>query len=371
MKFKIGDKVKFLNDVGGGIITKITSPTMVFVAIEEGFEYPVSTSEIIPAVQYESGAKAFNVDYKSSDTVRNETPETSFESDSEDDFEREIPLRKYTSLNPNKNGLYLAFIPHDQVWLLKDLIDVYVVNKTSYDVIYNLFLRNEDKSYVGVDFGSVSPNSRCFLDTIKREDINDWCNGCFQAVFHAELLKTPIAPFDTKFNIKPSRFVSKESYITSSFMEERSILYFLGEVVEAQIETIKEEDLKSIDFSAKRPRLKALVEVDSFLQPYMIDAESAEVDLHIETVLENSDLIKEAPENLDPIQILQIQLSHFERCLNEAFKLKLKKIVFIHGVGIGKLKAEMVKTMNKYPDTHYFDASSSKYGAGAIEVWIK
>ena len=47
MKYNIGDKVKFLNTSGGGIITKIISSTMVNVAIEEGFEIPTMTSELL------------------------------------------------------------------------------------------------------------------------------------------------------------------------------------------------------------------------------------------------------------------------------------------------------------------------------------
>ena len=38
MEFRTGDKVKFLNQTGGGIISKIISPSMVKVAIEDGFE---------------------------------------------------------------------------------------------------------------------------------------------------------------------------------------------------------------------------------------------------------------------------------------------------------------------------------------------
>lgn len=370
MKFKIGDKVKFLNDVGGGVITKIASPTMVYVAIEEGFEYPVSTAEIIPAVQEESGAKAFNVDFEpqTSSNIKNTTVVQQSENE---DFEREVPLQKFTSLNPNKNGLYLAFIPHDQVWLLKDMIDVYIVNKTSFDVIYNIFLRSEDKTYRGIDFGSISPQSRYFVDTIAREELNEWCNGHFQAVFHAEQIKSPVAPLNTGFQIKASRFVSKDSFVTSSFMEEKAILYFLGDCIEENIEMPTKDEIKKIDFQAPKNTKAEIVERHSFLQKFMKDADSAEVDLHIESIVEESDLIQENPENLDAIQILQIQLTHFERCLNEAIRLKLKKIIFIHGVGIGKLKAEIKKAMNKYPDIHYFEASGLKYGSGAIEVWIK
>ena len=47
MKVQVGDKVKFLNSSGGGIVSKIISPTLVNVMIEDGFEIPTMTSELI------------------------------------------------------------------------------------------------------------------------------------------------------------------------------------------------------------------------------------------------------------------------------------------------------------------------------------
>jgi hypothetical protein len=47
MKFNTGDKVKFLNTKGGGVVSKIISPTLVNVMIEDGFEIPTVTSELI------------------------------------------------------------------------------------------------------------------------------------------------------------------------------------------------------------------------------------------------------------------------------------------------------------------------------------
>ena len=39
--YKLGDRVKFLNDVGGGTVTKIVGKNMVHVENEDGFEIPV------------------------------------------------------------------------------------------------------------------------------------------------------------------------------------------------------------------------------------------------------------------------------------------------------------------------------------------
>jgi len=45
--FKAGDKVKFLNDIGGGVISEILSGGIAKVLIEDGFEIPTSIKELI------------------------------------------------------------------------------------------------------------------------------------------------------------------------------------------------------------------------------------------------------------------------------------------------------------------------------------
>lgn len=47
MKFYIGDKVGFLNEKGGGIVSKVINKKMVEVTIEDGFEFPYAISELI------------------------------------------------------------------------------------------------------------------------------------------------------------------------------------------------------------------------------------------------------------------------------------------------------------------------------------
>lgn len=47
MNFKVGDKVRFLNDVGEGKVIKLLSSDEVVVEDESGFEYPYPSSELI------------------------------------------------------------------------------------------------------------------------------------------------------------------------------------------------------------------------------------------------------------------------------------------------------------------------------------
>jgi hypothetical protein len=49
MKFRIGEKVKFLNEVGEGEIVSVIDKKSVLVQTSDGFELPVLTTELISA----------------------------------------------------------------------------------------------------------------------------------------------------------------------------------------------------------------------------------------------------------------------------------------------------------------------------------
>lgn len=67
------------------------------------------------------------------------------------------------------------------------------------------------------------------------------------------------------------------------------------------------------------------------------------------------------------------QLARFRGEMNSAIRAGVKEIVFIHGVGSGRLREE-VRTIltEEYPSCSFSDASFSRYGySGATLVTIK
>jgi len=89
-----------------------------------------------------------------------------------------------------------------------------------------------------------------------------------------------------------------------------------------------------------------------------------EVDLHIEKLVPN----KKGLSNYD---ILNIQMETAKRQLNFAMQNRMPKIVFIHGVGEGVLKAELDFLLGRYDNITFQDANYQKYGLGATEVYFK
>jgi dsDNA-specific endonuclease/ATPase MutS2 len=89
-----------------------------------------------------------------------------------------------------------------------------------------------------------------------------------------------------------------------------------------------------------------------------------EVDLHIEKLVPS----KRGMSNYD---ILTLQLETAKRQLDFAIKNRMPKLVFIHGVGEGVLKADLDFLLGRYDNISFQDANYQKYGLGATEVYIK
>ena len=89
-----------------------------------------------------------------------------------------------------------------------------------------------------------------------------------------------------------------------------------------------------------------------------------EVDLHIEKLVPN----KRGMSNYD---ILTMQMDTAKRQLDFAIRNRMPKVVFIHGVGEGVLKAELDFLLDRYDNISFQDANYQKYGLGATEVYIK
>ena len=89
-----------------------------------------------------------------------------------------------------------------------------------------------------------------------------------------------------------------------------------------------------------------------------------EFDLHIEKLVKNS-------RGMSNFDILTIQTETAKRHIEFSMRNRIPKIVFIHGVGEGVLKAELDFMLNRYEGISFQDANYQKYGLGATEVYFK
>ncbi len=93
------------------------------------------------------------------------------------------------------------------------------------------------------------------------------------------------------------------------------------------------------------------------------DAPGMVVDLHIEKLAASTD-------NMSNFDMLDLQVRTFESQLRFARSKRIKRVVFIHGVGDGILRQEVHTILRRQDDLKFYDAPYHAYGQGATEVWF-
>jgi hypothetical protein len=358
MKFKAGDKVRFLNTIGGGTVIKEINAFMVLVEIEDGFEIPTLASELViiePAGA--SGDLFLNKNDRRPEIPVIVEPEPD---DYETDRISRIVNRGDGSAAPT--GVYLAWVPQDQQRILTGSLDVYLVNNTTSDILYTFFLKDSEGNFSGIDYGSIPAESKLVIESIVRDDIGMWSNGIVQVLFYAEKNEKVLMPVSATFRIKGSVFYQDGSYHETRFLaNQKAIVYTVCELnrVPSTYEQILNEKENREPLPAAAERFRPETAIDQ----HRTAPNEAEVDLHISA-------LRQDYSNLSPHEILTIQLGYFERMLGSAIAFKFTKVVFIHGIGNGTLKQSIIKRLQEYEDIEFRTASFAKYGNGAIELII-
>lgn len=357
MKFKVGDKVSFLNEKGGGIVSKIINENLVHVTIEDGFEIPVQATNLIKTGTAEMSDNI----QKAWERIHKQEQEQTIDEDN-------LPLYLAHN-NPDQRppGLYFCFVPEIQENPMTGSLELFLINHTTYEGLFSIFL-NHSGSWHGKEYGFVQAESRLYLGTIGRSEIEQWANSLLQFVFYKEEKCSPLPPFSGLINFKPVKLYKEESFQYESFLRKKAFFVEVGmldDISKKHIfeERISKENLKNLQekMNINQRTEASPAPVSSFLDKHKIDDKIAEVDLHIGELVDNFT-------NLEKGDLLNIQLDYFRKCLAQAQKERLNKIIFIHGIGNGKLKTEINKLLEQTQGIEFYDAPYARYGMGATEV---
>ncbi|MBU8893095.1 MAG: DUF2027 domain-containing protein [Bacteroidales bacterium] len=350
MNFRKGDRVKFLNEVGQGVIARFQDEKIALVLNDDGFEVPVLMSELLKV----EGEYSFNDNEKKDFNQPDEQSKQQNIVIHEDDLEED-------GVNTdNKANVFFALVPKNQKDMLNSDLDVYLINDSNFRVLYSLSKKeNEFQSLFA--YGNLEDNTKVIFETIKREDLNNFEEINFQLIFFRKGNYFILDPLNKTWNVKPARFFKQNTFTVNDFFNEKAYVYELtGEeinladhVSDSDIEkAIKDKDRKEPEKQFKSSKSGK-------------DQEIEEIDLHIHELVDDYS-------NLSNKEMLDMQMSRFTTALDGGIIAGTKRMVFIHGIGNGKLKHEVLKTLNrKYPKLRYQDASFKEYGYGATMIIIK
>ena len=356
-EFKVGDKVNFISAVGGGKVTKIIDTRMVMVEVEDGFEIPTLITDLV--LDYRSQPQVSH-QQKVVDTVQKEIQAKELLEQERADAARKGELRRFAK-EAEKEGVYLAFIPHEQQWLLTGAMDVVLVNHTPYEMLYTFTIKEEEK-FVNVDYGQVDKHEKVVIESISRDDLEYWLNGIVQAVFAKEESDNVLLPLNAPFSLRPGRFFKEGSYAASGILGEKAVMICLSELValksgDGDFAKIMKEGIGS------QAAKKELVKKESPIDKHRTASGEATVDLHIGELVDNI-------LGLSSHDMFRIQTDYFKKMLDSAIASEYTKVTFIHGVGNGVLKNAIIDELKNYKNTENRMASIAKFGVGAIDVII-
>jgi len=359
IKYNIGDRVKFMNESGGGVVSEIVSPSMVKVETEDGFEIPYMTRDLV-LVTAETPAEKMFVEDSIKDLPKLQTKEEVRPKEFEN--KRISSLIIYPQDRKAKDfAVYLAFAPQHQGMLITGELDIYLVNFSSHQVLFSVSIKGQ-QAYHHIISGTAPEYSRYFLESIERDQIDSWLNTNVQMIFTKDQSKKLLAPVSTDVHLRGSRFYKESAYTDSLFFNQKAFLYRLVDVKNIPLMGELTEVAAKEDEQAIQTQATAVLQNDEILK-YQVKEGEAVVDMHIwELVSDYSSMSSQ--------EMLDMQLRYFERCLESAIVHKFHKIIFIHGVGTGTLKKDIHEILDQYEGIYYRAASMADYGVGATQVEI-
>lgn len=329
MKLRIGDKVRFLNEKGEGVVTRIKDSKTVFVEMSDGFEIPYAAKELVPI-----------------------HTELILDKDREN-------IEMSTEAG-EADAIYFIIEPDHELNLLVNEYRIYLFNASAFQLMYTYSVK-DGEYYQTLKHGELGSYQKALLKQVKlpyfkeynyhKIDTILYKNGHFKAQLPvAEILYLTEKTFQTENTIQHDEFkhpvygfVLKEEFLST-----KEIPQSLNEEDIRRIKSIKEFKTTSSVSKGKKEFLRSL---------------EKEVDLHIE------ELVKESA-GMSSYDKLNVQLERFEKELDKAIETNMKKIVFIHGVGSGRLKQEILQILKTTKGITYHDASYKEYGFGATQVNI-
>lgn len=396
---KIGDKVKFLSETGGGRISGFRAGNIVLVEDVDGFEIPTPMTDVVVMgtdddyqtanvvkAKMERIEKAAN-DHRSvkaklaaADEEEDEEPEIDI-ADKEITFKKPVEERK----GGNQLNCYLAFVPVDSKSFTTTNFECYLINDSNYFFKY-VCLTPDGVTWKLWTDGELAPNTKEFIAEFRHEDLNELDRIVVQLLpFKREknfVLKSCV---EARLRIDPVKFYKLHAFEENDFFNQPALLYAVIEddrvarPLDIDPKKLKQEMYRKEEATvASQQQTKAQEDSNTYVRrydngkqgnPFIIKHKGQDeplvIDLHAHELLDTT-------AGMSATDILNYQLGKFREALELHKNEKGKRIVFIHGKGEGVLRHAIVNELRyRYKRFTYQDASFQEYGYGATQVTIK
>jgi len=361
MEIKIGDKVRFLDAVGGGVVKSFKGKDMIMVLEDDGFETPALIRKCV-VINEQNDAAAKNT--TKTFVPQGKTPEKKQPEKIEaqqtalNKMSAEVP-RAFETREGEVLNVNLAFLPAEGHTFIEGIYECYLVNDSNYTLYFN-YASCSNNTWKSRFSGEIEPNSKLFIEEFGKNEIPELEKISFQCL---AFKRGGFYKFKNTYSIELRldlvKFYKLHCFRENDFFEEDALIVELirNDNPEKTL-MVSPDDIKKamLEKEPEKPRVSMPLNKKK--------SEIMEVDLHINTLLDTT-------AGMDNAAILQYQLEVFRKSMDENLKDKGRKIVFIHGKGDGILRSAILKELKtKYSKCKYQDASFKEYGFGATMITI-
>lgn len=354
---KVGDKIRFLNSTGGGVVRSFKGKDQVLVEDEDGFEVPALIRECVVVgdseVQVHSSRRSPLPSGPQTPTPRVEKPQPVPE-----------PEKITETAEGERLNVYLAYLPIEPSKVMQDSgYEAYFINDSNYYLLFN-YMSRQNNSWISRHNGLVEPNTQIFIEEFGKDELNNLERICVQLIAFKKdkpySLKNAIS---VELHLDTVKFYKQHCFMENDFFDEDAMVYPIvrGDIPEKELLISATELQEAMQQKARDDRRVP----QTIVKKKAADSSIIEVDLHIAELLDNTNGLSNA-------DMLNYQLEKFHEVLARYADHKGQKIVFIHGKGDGVLRKAIEKELKtKYKSYYFQDASFREYGFGATMVTIK
>lgn len=357
---KIGDRVRFLNSVGGGIVRRFQNKEIVLVEEDDGFETPVLIRECVVIETNENNYAVKPVQ------KTNEEPKPFIPAIEKKEEKYEI----VEVAGGDRLNINLAFLPMDIKNLGKSNYEAYLINDSNYFLFLNYMSRNNN-AWVSRYTGTIEPNTQLFIEEFTKEQINDIEKVCIQFIAYKQDKPYSLKnAYSVELRIDGVKFYKLHCFKENDFFEDDALVYpIVNHDIPAREMLVSATDLQEAMTQKNDKTFVAPEKKESHRKRIGTNKKETnaliEVDLHIHQLIDTT-------AGMNNADMLNLQLDKFRETIEANKTKKGQKIVFIHGKGEGVLRKAITDELNrKYKQFSVQDASFKEYGFGATLITIR
>ena len=233
---KIGDQVRFLNEIGGGRVAGFQGKNIVLVEDEDGFQVPMLTTEVVVVGDEDYGTGHMIEVRSEKQEVRDNRDQRSEEEEEPEEKPITFKAKPMERKGGERLSAYLAFVPIDMKELSQTRFESYLINDSNYYLRYTL-LTGENNAWTLRAEGELEPNTKEFIEEFGREDLNGLEHCCVQMTAYKRektfLLKPTV---NALVNVDTVKFYKLHAFHENDFFEQPALVYTL---IENDVQKIK------------------------------------------------------------------------------------------------------------------------------------